>query len=66
MKVTVEIPAGKYCADCILLGERENHPITSYHRCRLLRERVYHLESHPRLNKHPDCPSLKENQNDNH
>ena len=56
-EVTVTIPEGKYCGECILLN-------TDYHceptyTCIYLAKAIYQLESSPNTTKHPDCPGLK-------
>lgn len=56
-----QIPKGKYCEDCVYLNPKERLQdlmnIKRSHICELFEIRVYHLDDHPAINKHLDCPN---------
>ena len=60
MKVEIEIPRGKYCGDCQLLGATKNK---AEYECNLCFGMLTYEEgdyNHDNPVKHTDCPGLME------
>ncbi len=59
MKVSVEIPEGMYCEDCLFMGFDPQLDVGSEHCCIYLK---YESMKQDRVGiiKHLDCPSLKQ------